>query len=949
MPWSREANTESARRPLSSSRPPRPPPRRSTSDSGGFGTQLTAAQPDRIPSGDRSKHPPSVLQVTTHALSNVQNDPSPATSASEHELGCESRQPPKISEKATDPRRRATTATGVTRDDSPRSIDMADADDLNSMPNLLAQMAQDLAKFGDQAMAAVVQSHNTQRLRAKWTEDAEAKKRAEETFKEPTYAEYAARHESSSRKDFEEAAKEECRTKAEVYCLANSGVAQLSAYIRGLIKEALASNSNDTDVIETLQTEIKQVRDDLDAHRPAVFGHIGEKLKDTSEEIQKLREDFTTAQNQLDIDMKAFAKKSQASGTTQGRSELTEALRQTQLKSTPILNDCQSIKGNIDSAMANIEKGKVSPETESRRLRTDLDGLRQQNDALHQELATLKTQSVSRDEFALLKEELLKLRSTRSSSEPAPLLRDSHATAAVHPQGTQLDTEIQNLRSDYHNLKAQLNNLEGRQDSIAPLVYKQCGTVDLVELAHKRVDAAMQTIGSLKTQVEKANNNDAQASTVLSPAASPRTDSELLQHKELVALQHSVRALSARYNNLTSDTMAQQIARLVNPISANIQAEIAQMKANFNALHSQQTESIGNTRHLLERVVQLETNSRKIPDASVGFELLSGRIASGESALTTLASRVDEFQAGISNPEKQFNSELADLKVDLTRMHDALEEARVSTRLELASVETIKQRLDQAEMNVQEQTERQRSLSLKIDQHMHDQLEIDESLNTQLETVKKTGDQNGSKLQELEKTIVAATKNFDQVKLELNEKQDVASTAATAARDAVQAFQTTINGFTKKHDQVTSRLSQLDSIELKMQKVKESLNERISKVEHRHIQGRPSASSIPSAPPRPESGDSGKPGNGDFKPARPTGARALSSTPVPKNSRPKRVPRSSSAASTPAKRRADSPASDTHAGKKVNSGVPDGESYIVLSDDEAPPRLGAHSVPRGPN
>lgn len=880
------------------------------------------------------------------------------TSASEHELGRESRQPPKISEKATDPRRRATTATNVTRDDSPRSIDMADADDTNSTPDPLAQMAQDMAKFGDQAMAAVVQSHNTQRLRAKWTEDADAKKRAEETFKDPTYAEYAARHESSSRKDFEEAEKEECKKKAEMYCLAHSGVTQLSAYVRGLTKEALASNSNDTNAIEALQTEIKQIKEDLGAHRPAVFAHIGEIVKGTSEEIHKLRGHFTTAQNQLDQDIKALAKKSQTSVTNHVRSELAEALRQTQLKSTPILNECQtilndcrSIKGNIDSTMANIENGKASTETEGRRLRTDLDGLRQQNDALRQELETLTTQSVSRDEFALLKEELLKLRTTRSLPESAPSLRDNHAATAAQPQVTRVDTEIQKLSSDYHTLKAQLDNLEGRHESLAPLVHKQSGTFELV---HARVDAAMKSIGSLETQVKKANNNDAQASTVLSPAASPRTDNELSQQKELVALQHSLRALSARYNNISSDSMAQQIARLINPISQNIQAEIAQMKGNFNALHSQQTELTGNIRHLLERVVQLETNSQKTPDASVRFEQLSGRVATGESALTTLTSRLDEIQAGLSNPDKQINSDLADLKEGLKKMHDALEEARVSTRQELASVEVIKQRLDQAEQNAQGQEERHDSLSRTLDKHMNNQVEIEEVRNKDLDAVKKSVEQTGGKLQELERTIVAATENFDQVKTELNQKQDVASTVATAARDAVEAFQTTINGLTKTHNQVTTRLSQLDSIEQKVQNVKDFVNERIDKVESRHIHGRPSASSISSALSRPDVRDSGKVGNGDIKPSIPTGPRALSSTPLPKNSKPKRVPRSSStastpAASTPAKRRADSPANDTRVGKKVNSGVPDGESYIVLSDDEAAPRLGAHSVTRRPN
>lgn len=923
----REGNDKSEAHAISSPRHSQPLPGRASVGHPGSGAPLPAGKRGYAVPGDHSKNSPATISMVTHGLSNVPNAPSPATSASEHESGSENRQQ-KTSEKATDPRRRPKLATVASREQLSSSVGTADADDAISLRDICVQLSDQLTNFGNKSVAALVKSESLKRLKAKWTEGVEAKRRAE-TMKDSTYIDYATRQENSSRKDFEESAKEEVRMKHEMYELANSAVLLLPTLIRAVVSEAQPSKSNVTDATNA---EVNQIKDDLATHRSAAFGRIGEVLSQVSEEAQKLREEFTAA-------LQAHAKQCQTSGTVELKNHLAEALRQLQIKSTPIFQACQATENKIDSAMAEIKKSDVDRQAEVNQLRTALHEVRQENSTLRQELDSLKSSSVSKDEFALFKEKFSKLQS-------------AHASPAIAPSIVNHDQHPSRNETAILKMKAQIDSVESRHESLAPLVHMQKGTADL---AHKRIDDAFKLIGSLEEQVKKPANNAAQA--VLSPAASPQASNDSLQlhlkdiaalqnslqlqMKEIAALQHSVKSLNSRYNNLSTDKLAQEIGRLLNPVSASVQEEIGQMKRHLNALQAQQTDTNSKVQQHSERVTKLEINTQKTADASAIFEQVFKRLTTCEVALDTLNAQVKK--AAADNPDfEKHSKELDTLKNDLKQLEDTLEGAQEGAQKILESVNTITKRLDKAEKDVLEQNERQSRLTLKIDEDMNDRLV----------TVQERVDQNHEKLEGLDTTITTLTSNFEKAKKDIIAQQHATSTTANAACDQLLTMVNSIKEVETTQERMTTRLHDVDGIERAVQKLKDSLGENVGEAPTRRAPVRAPVSRTSSAPsPHLDVRNPTKIEPSDTIPPIPTGPRALSGTPGLKNNRSKRLPNSSSGPSTPsAKRRANSPANDIRGGKKSFASTPDSDGVILLSDDDAPPRLGSHPVTRrGPN
>jgi DNA repair exonuclease SbcCD ATPase subunit len=746
------------------------------------GFWVQSPRQDAYRSRDRSYSPtqPPPAPVRRHTAHEVKPRsaaamPSPETSPSE--IGVEAEQPSeKRMEKATDPRLRSKVASIQSLRETPQSpgtpvlasvgiagiiahtvtpardVEMSNNADFSSE---LANLVQRLAKLAEAITRAGAHFGVFRRLEIQYAEKRKAKEDATAKFKgHPGYVEHATKQANTAHIELEKAAKTKAELGADVESHTKLFVDELSATFQTLSDKA-ASSTN----VEALQTQIDSLKSKLQEQQPKAFNDVLDSLKHSSDSVQAFQKGLDKRVTEYENSFKSM----KGAVTAQVKAELGEANRQLQTKLTPLLSRCEEIKKDCDgfkteacNAMTHFKADKASISNEVAKLRAENDALREevksltlQNTAQVNELATLKTSTISRVEFDKFKAEIQNAQQT--AKEPPSHDNSQDASKLLEPYINKYQQEIQQVNSKIQTLSDELksfpgnasnpqvdSNIQAMASQLKNLAEDTIKAKTSVEFTFSRLDGFQRDFGVLKDQIKKLEKQEVSGGEPTSSlVALERQLAEsskrlVVAENTIAAVNNTIRVLSSRYNNLTSETLAHQIAGIVGPVNANALSDIANLKQATGHQQQQIRDIQSMNGRFLQRLDKAET---KIVDtASV-------------SSVAVLDKRVKAFEQTTNG----LLTSLTEHKLQYTQEIPALKSASYCRKEE---VEQIKKDLVARE-------ERHRTEMLKIDEHLNDELETvketSKSAQGKLETLVQSVKDNGDKLTEVQSVLSKLT------------------------------------------------------------------------------------------------------------------------------------------------------------------------------------------------
>ncbi|ETN43843.1 uncharacterized protein HMPREF1541_10974 [Cyphellophora europaea CBS 101466] len=638
---------------------------------------------------------------------------------------------------------------------------MTDGGSARPDPVKFKQLSQALSLWGDRATVAGIQAFYSQKLKTKWEEEARHKARADANYAgHPKATQQALRLEESARKDFEESKQKATELKLAADGSASVFALQFSTFVSQSIKDVSASGGAAD--LESLRSQLYELKAHFDRIEQGGSNRNREELQQVSSDIRVLQ-DRSNAQEARFGTIESDVRHLKSSLTAQIKTELNNALQHLQSKSKPVLQDCEAIKHQVDTAMGNYTASEFNRRNELETLRKDLNQALAENADLKQQMVAIRDQSVSRDEFDSLKREMSQLATANKervlTPAPTPSLDHKPAIGMLNPYIQRYNEEMQKFGAEVTKTTTSVAYLEKSHESLVPLVHGQKAATDM---ANSRIDLLLQHLGSLQDQVKNIANRStiSQSSPSHSPSLAPdniqlqklRQDTTIRLEefkKEIQFLTQTNRVLSARYNQLTSERMAEAVAGILGPIPATLQVENQQMKDAIGHLQvtvQQHNHLPGTLKKTSDRVAVLEADIRRMEsNKHAGTEQdrrldaveksleaqvqsveqplarLQGKISAIES---TLGERLDTVESRVTTQENKTADNLAALVIEQTANSTVSAELFGDFQKEYNSKMTAAEnRLDKLEQNVTDQNERQNCLSLKIHQHAHDEIE----------------------------------------------------------------------------------------------------------------------------------------------------------------------------------------------------------------------------------
>jgi chromosome segregation ATPase len=473
------------------------------------------------------------------------------------------------------------------------------------------------------------------------------------------------------------------------------------------VNDAIANGS-------TASSSDKTSREDFAAQLETFKSGIQDQSKGLPEKMQAIQDDNTRLRSEIDA-LKANVAK--ASGSSLATRQL-----------------CTSQASEIES----LKKSLSSQSDLTTDLRKQLDKIQTSTEAA----------SNLRVEMDALKKELREARPTSAPVDQSGSLPSSYIETYNNDQDA-LQKDMRSLRSTIQSLEAQIKTLDGRNEKTSAMAYETNGTVKSMDT---RVNDIMKQVSRLDakatpTTPQQFPSPPERPLSLVATQAGPELRAEFqkfviatnnramatdnhLQNltNESKANAHGIRSLTARYNNITTEGLYQQIMNVLAPKLSKMDKDHAEIKAQLSqlsqlardipALEEWKREHTGRVDHLTTRVNAFEQryDTKVISDRIRGGLQVEISQIKADLQTETLQHQAlsTKVNAIVENSLPPVMQQLSDLESDVQKLHNEVEEPLDTidklTTTHDEQLEAIEKSLQEAVATTKELGEAQRNL-----------------------------------------------------------------------------------------------------------------------------------------------------------------------------------------------------------------------------------------------